>query len=135
MASEKSEKSEKEASPKKKVKGKGKQSGNWFHRNKAFITWALAIAFASTCIGFTGIAYVTQAEKDKESKQVKEMTVDRIAENIKFWEGKLASSPGKSRVCIPGERFRYYRQEPRQAYERYRQETIRRPSQNGRRPL
>jgi len=95
MASEKSEKPEKDAAQKKKGKGKSlRQSGNWFQRNKALITWALAIAFASTCIGFTGLMYVAQSDKAQKKQQVQEMKVDRVAENIKFWEGKLVSSPG-----------------------------------------
>jgi len=98
MASEKSETPSKGDQVKKKVKTKNgkslRQSGNWFQRNKALVTWALVIAFASTCIGLMGIMYVIQAEKqNKEQKNSAEGKIDKSDDNIKYWEDIVNKNP------------------------------------------
>ncbi|MDQ7823768.1 MAG: tetratricopeptide repeat protein [Candidatus Eremiobacteraeota bacterium] len=71
-----------------------KQSGDWFQRNKSLVTWALVIAFASTCIGFGAIFYVNQlneAEKEKKSPDVQK--VDKIGENVRYWKERVQEKP------------------------------------------
>ncbi|GEM_PF-2431698 len=98
MASEKSETPSKGDQVKKKGKSKGgkslKQAGNWFHRNKALITWALVIAFASTCIGLMGIMYIVQVEKQKQEKKGQVgQEIDKSDENIKYWQDIVTRNP------------------------------------------
>ena len=98
MASEKNETPSKGDQVKKKVKTKNgkslKQSGNWFQRNKALVTWALVIAFASTCIGLMGIMYVIQAEKQsKERKNPTEQKIDKSDDNVKYWQDIVNKDP------------------------------------------
>jgi len=98
MSSEKNESPSKGEQVKKKGKVKGgkslKQAGNWFQRNKALVTWALVIAFASTCIGLMGIMYVVQMDKEsKEKKSQVERKIDRVDENIKEWQDKVTRNP------------------------------------------
>jgi tetratricopeptide (TPR) repeat protein len=95
MAKEKSEVSVKEAEKAKKSKGKGKQlQGDFFKRNKELITWALAIAFAITCIGFFGIARTSSLQKKNQTtKSPQEEQIDKIAENIKYWKERVQEAP------------------------------------------
>jgi tetratricopeptide (TPR) repeat protein len=95
MVKGKSDVSVREEQKMKKPKAKGKQlQGDFFGRNKELITWALAIAFAITCIGFFGIARTSSLQKGHQTnKSPREDQIDKIAENIKFWKERVQTEP------------------------------------------
>lgn len=95
MARKRLRKTEQEPQKEKKETGKSvKQSGSWFQRNKALITWALAIAFASTCIGFGAISFIAGGGNEKESKKpADQQAADEIANNLKYWRDRVGDSP------------------------------------------
>lgn len=82
----------------KKSAGKSvKQSGDWFQRNKALITWTLAIAFIFTCIGIAGLVFIFSPNEQKQSnKSPEQQAIDDEMNEIKYWRGRVGDNPEDS---------------------------------------